>query len=289
MREEKIGFVGLGEMGKPMAENLVRKGFNLTVYDIRTERVEELKALGATVARSLKDLAEVSNKIIIMVRDVPQTEEVIFGKRGMWGALTEGATIITTNSINPLFCRELEARAREKKIGVLDAPVSGSRTGAAAGTLAIMVGGEEHLFKECLPIFEAMGSQIYHMGDIGAGEIAKLANGVMFYISVAAAFEGLALASHGGLKLDRFREVVRKSTGNSWAIENWDLLVQRGEDYRREGKKGVTFMGMPAVMDSCLSLARHLDVHLPVLALVVNLDIENELLREIKEGWFSPT
>lgn len=284
MGSEKIGFIGLGEMGKPMAKTLAKKGFKLTVYDIRTEPMEELKAWGAEVARSPRDLAEANNKIITMVRDVPQTQQVIFGERGIWEGLSQGATIIVTSTIDPLFCRELETKAKGKKIGVLDACVSGGNVGAEAGTLTIMVGGEEQLYKDCLPIFEAMGKLICHMGPVGAGQITKLANNLMGYVNAAGAVEGLALANLGGVKIDRFLEVVKKSAGNSWQIENWKYLVQRWKDRRREGKKGVTFIGMLDVMDECLSLARQLDVSLPVLALVAQLKVDDDLLNKIENG-----
>jgi len=283
MGAEKIGFVGLGEMGKPMAKNLVKKGFSLTVYDVRTEPVEELKALGATRAKSLRELAEVSNRIIMMVRDVPQTEEVIFGKDGVWEGLKEGSTIIITSTLDPFFCRSLEAKAKEKNVGVLDACVSGAKMGAEAGTLTIISGGKEDTFKECLPVLEAMGTKIHYMGGVGAGQITKLANNLMMHVNIAGATEALALTIKGGIEPDRFLDVVKKSTGNSWVIENWDLMLEKKRDLR-DGKPDATFKGSLTLMDSMLRIARHMEIRLPVTALISHLDEGNGLLSVIEGG-----
>ena len=282
MRTGTIGFVGLGEMGKPMAENLIEKGFSLIAYDIKKGPVEEIKALGATAAESLRDLAQQSTKIITMVHDVPQTEEVMFSTDGIWEGLRAGATVILMSTLDPQYCRELGTKLKEKKVGLLDACVSGFKTRAAAGTLSIMVGGEEPLFRECSPVFEAMGTEIYHTGGIGTGQIAKLANNLISYINIAGAAEGLALALKGGLDLECFLKIARKSTGNSWAIENWGFLGKRWREHH-EDRPDLTFIGTPTVMDSCLRLARDLGLNLPVLARVAQFDMENDILDRIAE------
>ncbi len=274
MVAEKIGFVGLGEMGKPMAKNLARKGYSLTVYDVRPEPVEELKALGAVAAKSLKDMAKASNFIITMVRDVPQTEAVIFGKEGIWEGLKEGSTIIITSTLDSFFCRSLEAKAKEKKVGVLDACVSGAKPKAEAGTLTLMVGGDDALYKKCLPILEAMGKEIYFMGGVGAGQITKLANNMMLHINMAGATEALALAICGGIKKELFLDVVKKSTGNSWIVENWELVAQKKRELR-DGMPDATFKNSVNLMDSALKLGRSLDLHLPFIGLVSQIDEGN--------------
>ncbi len=283
MVAEKIGFVGLGEMGKPMAKNLARKGYSLTVYDVRPEPVEELKALGAVAAKSLKDMAKASNFIITMVRDVPQTEAVIFGKEGIWEGLKEGSTIIITSTLDPFFCRSLETKAKEKKVGVLDACVSGAKPKAEAGTLTLMVGGDDALYKKCLPILEAMGKEIYFMGGVGAGQITKLANNMMLHINMAGATEALALAICGGIKKELFLDVVKKSTGNSWIVENWELVAQKKRELR-DGMPDATFKNSVNLMDSALKLGRSLDLHLPFIGLVSQIDEGNGPFSRIEGG-----
>lgn len=272
-QRKKIGFVGLGNMGEPMAWNLVKKGYQVTVvYHTRKEPVEKIKAMGANVASSLKEMAEGSDVIISVVRDDAQTDKVIYGENGIWEGVKEGSIIILSSTINPLHCQEIAAAGKEKGVSVLDAPVSGARNASEAGMLTFMVGGDKAVFEECRPIFEAMGENIFHLGDVGMGETFKLVNNFMLFANMASASEAVALGLKAGLDLKRLLDVVKVSTGNSWVVQNWDSLVKLRKDY--EQRKLASTLGM-MYKDAGLGfkLAKDLGMRLPIAELVSQADI----------------
>ena len=147
----KVGFIGLGEMGKGMAKNLVTKGFDLTVYDVKLEPVNELKQMGAKAAKSPKELAAATDVIFTMVRDDAQTDEVLLGRDSVFEGIKSGSTIIISSTISPSLCQRIDREASKKGVGVLDVPVSGSKAGAEAGTLTLMMGGDEAQVKKMEP------------------------------------------------------------------------------------------------------------------------------------------
>ncbi|MFC1949920.1 NAD(P)-dependent oxidoreductase [Chloroflexota bacterium] len=219
MNSVKVGFIGLGNMGMIMARKLVENGLSVTVYDLRKEAVEEMKSLGAVAAKSCREVAETSDVIISMVRDIPQTEEVIFGKDGVWEGIEEGNTIILSSSISPEYCRELYARAKEKGIRVIDAAVSTESRSFTPGQewseLTLMVGGDEDTVKQCWPVFEAMAKNTIHLGSIGMGQACKLVNNLAMYGNSNVARECLNLGLKAGLNLEKMAEAMSLSTGNS--------------------------------------------------------------------------
>ena len=172
----KVGFIGLGNMGIRMAKSLAREGFSLTVYDLRQEPIEEMKALGAAGASSSREVAEASDVVISMVWDIPQTEEVIFGKDGVWKGIKKGTTIIISSSIGPEYCRKLYARAKERGVRVIDCCVTGRDPLNGNRPMTLMIGGDEDIVKQCWPVFEALGKNIFYLGGIGTGQAYKLVN-----------------------------------------------------------------------------------------------------------------
>jgi 2-hydroxy-3-oxopropionate reductase len=195
----KVGFIGLGIMGKPMVRNLIKAGHQLSVYDIVPETVAELAAAGATACKSGKEVASGSEAIITMVPDGPEVETAILGPEGALAGAQRGALIIDMSSISPLVAQKVGAACAAKGVDFLDAPVSGGEPKAIDGTLAIMVGGKQEIFDKALPLFKAMGSSATLTGPVGAGNVTKLANQIMVAVNIAAMGEALVLATKAGL------------------------------------------------------------------------------------------
>ena len=171
----KIGFVGLGIMGKPMSKNLLKAGYKLVIYDIVPAAVEEVKKAGAEVGTSPSDVASKTDVIITMLPNSPQVKEVVLGKNGLIESAKSGSLVVDMSSIAPLVAREVGAELKKKGIRMLDAPVSGGEPKAIDGTLSIMVGGEKADFDTMLPLFKCMGSSAVLTGAVGAGNVTKLA------------------------------------------------------------------------------------------------------------------
>lgn len=171
---KKVGFIGLGAMGKPMATNLLKKGFPLTVFDIRKDPLEELVSLGAKPAGSPKEVAEVSDVIITMLPSSPDVEAVILGKEGVMEGIREGSIVIDMSTISPTTTKKIGNVLSGKGVRVIDAPVARTVKAAVEGKLAIFVGGDGEVFEECRPILEAMGSDIYHVGGSVAEKSSRL-------------------------------------------------------------------------------------------------------------------
>lgn len=215
----KIGFIGLGIMGKPMSKNLLRAGYHLVVYDINKEPVKELMSLGAEEGLSPKDVAEKTDVIITMLPDSPQVEEVILGDNGVLEGARRGSIIIDMSSIAPAVSREVAAKAEEKGIEFLDAPVSGGEPKAIDGTLSIMVGGKKEVLDRCYEILNKMGSSITLCGDVGSGNITKLANQVIVALNIAAMSEALVLGTKAGVDPEVIYRAVRGGLAGSTVLD----------------------------------------------------------------------
>ena len=182
----RIGFIGLGIMGKPMARNLMRVGNKLAVYDISPAGVMELAAAGATSCSSAKDAAERSDIIITMLPDGPDVEKAVLGPNGVLEGARPGSTLVDMSSINPIVAQKVGQACADKGVEFLDAPVSGGEPKAIDGTLAIMVGGDRAVFDRLSPILHLMGSSVTHTGPVGAGNMTKLANQIIVACNIAA-------------------------------------------------------------------------------------------------------
>ena len=218
--KETVGFIGLGIMGLPMSQNLIKAGFPLVVYNRTREKTKALADQGATVADSAMEVARQSTTIIIMVSDSPDVEDVVLGKDGVIEGVQKGSVVIDMSTISPSVTREIGSRLAEKGVGMLDAPVSGSSWAAVDGTLSIMVGGQAQVFQRSLPVLEAMGSRIIHIGPEGMGQVAKLVNQVIVAGTLAAVCEGLLLGAKSGVDLDKVFQAVTGGAANSWQLEN---------------------------------------------------------------------
>ena len=216
---KKVGFIGLGNMGKLMAANLVKAGYPLIVHDLKPEPVKELVAAGATVANSPREVAEKSEVVITIVTSSPHVEQVMFGPDGVLAGLKSGGTIIDMSTIDPIVTQKVAAAAAEKGIEMLDAPVSGAPPKAADGTLSIMVGGKKEIFEQCKDILQVMGEKIFHAGEVGMGEVVKLANNLTGAVCGIGVCEGFLFGTKLGADPKTLFEVISASGGNCWFMQ----------------------------------------------------------------------
>lgn len=214
MFEGKIGFIGLGIMGRPMAKNLIKAGYKLAVYD-RFAPVDDIIALGATKAVSNRDVASQCDLVITMLPNSPHVRDAILGKDGVCEGIKSGAVVVDMSSIAPAASKEVAAALKAKNVSFLDAPVSGGEPKAIDGTLAIMVGGEKAVFEKVKPVLEKMGSSVVLVGDTGAGNVTKLANQIIVALNIAAVSEAFTLATKAGVDPKAVFEAIKGGLAGS--------------------------------------------------------------------------
>lgn len=231
MEKERIGFIGLGVMGLPMAENLLRGGFPLTAFNRSPGPAAELAAIGAKAADSVAQVAAESDVIITMLPDTPDVEHLYFGSEGLIAHLRPGMLLIDMTTASPEVARKIRQAAVHKGADSLDAPVSGGDIGARAGTLSIMAGGSADSFERARPVFEAIGKNIVHMGDAGAGQVTKACNQIVVALTIEAVGEALALASKSGVDPAKVRDALLGGFAQSRVLDVHGLrsLEQRFE------------------------------------------------------------
>lgn len=215
----KVGFIGLGAMGRPMAANLIAAGHTLTVYDLVPAAVAELTGKGAAAAATPAELSAASDFIITMLPNGAIVEAVVAGANGLLSGGRAGQVIIDMSSVTPAHTRKMAAVAAVAGVEYIDAPVSGGVAGAAAGTLTIMAGGKTEVLERCRPILDVLGKKIYHVGDVGAGDAVKLVNNMLLGINMAAVAEAMTLGVKAGLDPKILYEVIAASSGRSYALE----------------------------------------------------------------------
>lgn len=217
---ESIGFIGLGIMGQGMAKNLLKADFSLRVWNRTASSMEPLVKEGASPGKSPADIATHSDIIITCVSDTADVEEVILGEDGVIHGALNGSLIIDCSTISPKSTKEIANRLAKNGVHMLDAPISGGSEGAANGTLSIMVGGELAQFQRALPVFQAMGKTITHVGENGAGQMVKLVNQILVVVTMLAVGEGLLFAQAGGLDLNKTLAAVTGGAAGSWMLAN---------------------------------------------------------------------
>ena len=215
----KIGFVGLGVMGKPMAKNLIKAGYELNVNTLEEAVVKEFEELGAKGYASKKELAQDSDVIILMLPNSQNCDEVIFGEGGLEEGLSEGKIIVDMSSINPVESQRFAKALEAKGVRFIDAPVSGGEPKAIDGTLAVMVGGDEKTFEEVKPIIEKMASSIVRTGGVGAGNTTKLANQIVVALNIAAVSEAFTLAKKAGVDPEAVYHAIRGGLAGSTVMD----------------------------------------------------------------------
>ncbi len=259
----QIGFVGLGIMGKPMAKNLLKAGYSLTVYDVRAEPVEELVTDGASMASSSREVSQVTDTIITMLPDSADSERAILGENGVLEGAKAGSIIIDMSSIAPLVSQKIAAEAAGKSVEMLDAPVSGGEPGAIAGTLAIMVGGKQDIFDQCLPILNSVGRSVVRVGDVGAGNFVKLANQIIVAANIEAVGEAFALAQKAGIDPELVFQAIRGGLAGSAVMEAKAPMIMD-----RNFNPGFRIRLHQKDLHNALLTGKDLGVPLPVTGLV---------------------
>ena len=218
----KLGFIGLGAMGRGAVSNLLAKGYDVVGYDVRADALEWLRAQGGTPASSLAEMARQVHIVVCFVVNSQQTEAVLFGDGGLVGQLPPGALFIACSTMDPGYVRELEARMAKHSLTLIDAPVTGGAIGAERGTLTIMGSGTSEAFKVARPVLETFGARVHYLGLAGSGAQMKILNQLLCGVHLAAAGEALALAKRQGLPLDLTLEILCSGAAGSW------MLADRG-------------------------------------------------------------
>jgi 4-hydroxybutyrate dehydrogenase / sulfolactaldehyde 3-reductase len=230
MAQRRVGFIGLGTMGMPMARNVLRGGFPLTVCDVRPEPVAELVQEGAQSAASPREAAEWADVVITMVPDSPDVRQVVFGENGVLEALRPDAVLIEMSTIDPSVTHELAAAVQKRGARMIDAPVGRSSAAAAEGNLIIMAGGDEATIEECRPVLETMGSTIHHCGPVGAGITTKIVNNLVSSSILLTVAEAMVLGVKAGLTPETMVNVLTGTGAGCWQLENtFRNMVFRGD------------------------------------------------------------
>lgn len=225
---KKVGFVGLGIMGKPMAKNLLKAGYELVVYDINQDAVQEVVAAGAKSAVSAKEVASQVEVVITMLPNSPHVKAAVLGAAGVLEGANPGLVLIDMSSIAPLAAQEIAAAVALKGVEMLDAPVSGGEPKAIDGTLSIMVGGTQALFDRCVDLLSKMGKSVVRCGEIGAGNTTKLANQIIVALNIAAMSEALVLATKAGVEPELVFQAIRGGLAGSTVLEAKAPMVLAG-------------------------------------------------------------
>ena len=263
---EKVGFIGLGIMGQGMSANILKAGFPLTVWNRTASKADALVEAGAKLAANPAEVAANSDIIVICVSDTPDVEAVILDQDGVLAGVKPGSVVIDCSTISPIVTRELSRKLSEHDVAMLDAPVSGGSEGAVNGTLSIMVGGQADTFERALPILEAMGKTITHVGETGAGQTVKLVNQILVVGNMLAVSEALLLAQAGGVDLEKTIKAVKAGAAGSW------MLANRGPQViRRDWRPGFMIDLQQKDVRLVLDAAAQLGVPVPGTALIHQL------------------
>ncbi|MGI1832036.1 MULTISPECIES: 2-hydroxy-3-oxopropionate reductase [Bacillus] len=274
---KKIGFIGLGIMGKPMAFNLLKAGHTVTVFDIHTEAVLALKEVGANAAASAAETASVSDIIITMLPKGEHVEAVVAGEQGILATAKPGTIIIDMSSISPVTSRALAALAKQHQVEFIDAPVSGGEPKAIDGTLAIMAGGEVEIFEQVKDVLYAMGTDVVLVGSNGSGTTAKLANQIIVNLNIAAMSEALVLAAKSGIAIDKMYEAIRGGLAGSAVLDaKVPLILER--NFEPGGRIDINLKDLTNVMET----AHDIGVPLPLSSQL--LEIFHALKADGKSG-----
>ncbi len=260
---ENIGFIGLGIMGRPMAKNLLKAGYSLTVYDVVGESMEEVVTEGAAGASSSREVAASASTIITMLPDSADSEAAILGPGGVLEGADSGSIVIDMSSIAPSVSQKIAAECAKKGVEMLDAPVSGGQPGAINATLAIMVGGKQEIFDQCYDLLKTMGGNVVRTGDVGAGGVTKLANQIIVAANIEALSEAMVLAQRAGVDPENVFNAIRSGLAGSAVMEAKGPMM-----LDRNFQAGFRIRLHQKDLRNVLQTAQELNVPLPVTALV---------------------
>jgi 3-hydroxyisobutyrate dehydrogenase len=269
-------------MGKPMAKNLHKAGFAVTVWNRTASRADELRELGVPVAKSPREVAANSDIVITMVSDSPDVQEVILGNDGVIHGARSGSLVIDMSTISPQVTRELAAALKEKGIDMLDAPVSGGEKGAIEGTLSIMVGGDAAVLERARPAFDAVGKRIVHIGGTGMGQVCKLANQIAVVLNNLSMSEALVFAAKSGADPAKVLEAIQAGAAGSWALNNYAPKI-----LRRDFSPGFLLSLQQKDLKLVMEASRDMNLALPGTALTYELQKALQAWGLEREGNFA--
>lgn len=272
---KNIGFIGLGIMGRPMAKNLLKAGYPVVVYDIVPTAVGEVVAAGARAGQSPKAVAAASDVVITMLPNSPEVKQAILGKDGVIEGLRPGSIVVDMSSIAPLASREISAKLATLNVPLLDAPVSGGEPKAVSGTLAIMVGGPAETFEAVKAILGAMGSSVTHVGAVGSGNVAKLANQIVVALNIAAVSEALVLATKAGVDPEKIFQAIRGGLAGSTVMEAKVPMMLQG-NFKPGFRIDLHIKDMMNAMDTAHELGVPLPLSSQVLEILQALKVDGK-------------
>jgi 3-hydroxyisobutyrate dehydrogenase len=260
----RIGFLGLGDQGRPMAISIARAGRHLTVFDVRRDAMTGFTELGAMVAASADEVVRNSDIVAFCLRDEDQVTQLMLGDSKLLEAMTAGQVLVMHSTVSPRFAQRLAALAEGRGVGFLDAPVSGSSVEARnRGALAVFVGGTERDFKQAQPLFTAIGEHVELLGPVGSGEVVKLCNNLMLFCNTFATFEAARLATAYGISADTMVSMTRHGSGRSWSLEEWGFWHRMMPDHPARTREAmIKFLNKDLLL--ALDAARGVHVELPM-------------------------
>ncbi|MBN2238448.1 MAG: NAD(P)-dependent oxidoreductase [Dehalococcoidales bacterium] len=272
----KMGFVGVGDIGAVMARSILKAGIPLMVYDLNREAVDKVVAEGATAAGSCRELMESCDAVISMVRDIPQTEAVVFGENGLWEGTKEGSIIILSSTIGPYYPRRLYEKGKEKGVRVIDIGVTKNIPTNEIGQFTLAVSGDDDVIDACWPVFEAMGRVVFRAGTIGNGQACKLVNNMVAFNMGTVIHECLNVGLKFGLDMKMMLEVMDEGTGASWMANSMKNMLDSGR--RRmppppppsDGSPPPKFINKDQIL--AIEMAEELGAEIPVARLMEHLD-----------------
>lgn len=262
----RIGFIGLGIMGKPMAKNLINAGYELVVHDVNPQPVQQLVAEGADKALSPKEASESVDVIVTMLPDDHIVETVTIGPGGALEGMSKGTILVDMSTISPTTARRIAEKLEGNGMEMIDAPVSGGETGAIEATLSIMVGGKPEIFERVLPVLQRMGKNVNYVGDHGAGQVAKISNQIIVGLTIEAVAEALIFAKKAGVDPEKVRNALMGGFAHSRVLElHGQRMLER--NFKPGGKVGLHKKDTEIAM----SLAKELAISLPGTSLISQL------------------
>ncbi|MCW5603110.1 MAG: NAD(P)-dependent oxidoreductase [Burkholderiales bacterium] len=259
---QNVGVIGVGVIGKPIAERLVSAGFRVYVYDVRDEPLAALAAFGATACASSEDVARRSEIIISLVFDCPQTEDVVFGPTGIINAVRPGTIFATGSTLGPRPVRRIAEALAAKGCATIDMPITGGFLAASEGKLVLMTGGDSETLERARPVFSSFAHIIRHAGDVGAGQSAKLAHQLVMAINIMSLLEGLSLGVSGGVNPAMLKQIIRDGIANSAVLELWDDMGPRWKGMLQGAEPGSPLPNLRKDLHTALELAHELGVDL---------------------------
>lgn len=263
MDKKRVGFIGLGVMGKAMATRIARDGYPLIVFDIQKGPLAEMEKLGARAVESAGEVGKESDTVIIMVRDYQQVKDAVFPPRGVLSGMRQGTTLVIMSTITPKDVIEVESTAREHEVSVIDSPVSGGRTRAEDASLALMVGGDDSVVKENEDVLKAMGSNVFHVGKVGQGQAMKIINQILVSANIASVAEAIVMTEKLGIDLHTMYDVITRGAGTSEVLQMMGPSML-AKDFSPRATVDIFVKDTGIIMDT----VRALDISLPVFSAV---------------------